>query len=67
MTKVNETVGSDAATPESCERPDRREVLEKLGTLAAYTPPVMLSLMVSRGSKADDFGSNPCTPSPTCP
>lgn len=52
----------DAVTEQRCERPDRRAVLEKLGTLAAYTPPIMLGMMVSRGVKADEFGSNPDSP-----
>jgi hypothetical protein len=60
-TKINEIAESDSVTSESCERPDRRAVLEKLGALAAYTPPIMLGLMVSRGGRAD-FGSNPPPP-----
>ncbi len=41
---------------------DRREALRKLGALAAWTAPVMLTLMTSaRG--ADDFGS-PTRPGP---
>ena len=54
------TAANEAA--QRCERPDRRAVLEKLGTLAAYTPPIMLGMMVSRGVKSDDFGSNPGNP-----
>lgn len=36
----------------TCDRPDRRQVLDKLKTLAAYTPPVMLTLLLSRRASA---------------
>ncbi len=50
-----------AGLPDPAEAPDisRREALEKLGKLAGYTAPVMLSLLVTRKARAD---SPPCDP-----
>jgi hypothetical protein len=57
----------DDARPESGDdapaRPDRRAVLEKLGTLSYYTPPVMLVLLLSpRPSAASTTCSGYLTP-----
>ena len=49
---------------ELCESPNRRELLDKLGKLAVYTPPVMLGLMLSSRATADSCvtlpGDPPC-------
>lgn len=63
-TGTSEDDGNDAVMPTANVRLDRREVMTRLGKLAAYTPPIMLSLMVSQGLKADQFGSNPPPPIP---
>ncbi|MEW6038308.1 MAG: hypothetical protein AB1648_08680 [Pseudomonadota bacterium] len=56
---------------DSPARPDRRAVLEKLGTLGYYTPPVMLTLLLaSKPSAASTSCSgylNPLDPdAPPC-
>ena len=38
---------NESLQKELCVSPDRRELLDKLGKLAAYTPPVLLGLMLS--------------------
>jgi len=43
-------------------RPDRRAALEKLAKLAAYTPPVMLTLMLSQRASAASCGVDPFPP-----
>jgi hypothetical protein len=54
---------NESLRKELCERPDRRELLDKLGKLAAYTPPVMLGLMLSsRASAASGCGPTPLPP-----
>lgn len=47
---------------ETLMHPDRRAVLEKLGTLAAWTPPVMLTLMLSPRDSAASAGAPPPPP-----
>ena len=37
----------------------RRELLLKLGKVAIYTPPALLTLMVSRRASADSLGGPP--------
>jgi hypothetical protein len=37
-------------------RPDRRAILEKLGELAAWTPPVMLTLLLNPRASAASAG-----------
>jgi hypothetical protein len=49
---------------ELCDRPDRRELLDKLGKIAAYTPPVMLGMMLSSRPTAASEG---CGPEPLTP
>jgi len=59
MTDNTEIQGMDPAL-DTCERPDRREVLEKLKLIAAYTPPAMLTLMLSQ--RASAFSTPPAPP-----
>lgn len=47
----------EAPGDDSPARPDRRALLEKLGTLGYYTPPVMLTLLLT---------SKPSAASTTC-
>jgi len=42
--------------------PARREVLDKLGKLAAYTPPVLLTLLLSQRASAQSIGRPPSPP-----
>lgn len=44
-----------SADPVTLTDSERREALRKLGTLAAWSAPVMLTLMTS--ARADEFGS----------
>jgi hypothetical protein len=53
-----------AADPDIPTDAERRAALAKLGALAAWTAPTMLTLMTS--ARADDFGS-PCRPGNICP
>jgi protein required for attachment to host cells len=52
---------NESLKKELCERPDRRELLDKLGKLAVYTPPVMLGLMMSSRASAASLRP-PCDP-----
>lgn len=46
--------------------PERREALKRLGRYAAYTPPAVLTLLVSRKALADSLGA-PIDPPPPEP
>jgi hypothetical protein len=45
----------------------RREALERLGRLAAYTPPAMLTLLLSKRASAQSVGLGPPPPPPPPP
>ena len=44
--------------------PERREALKLLGRYAAYTPPAVLTLLVSRKALADSLGTPIGDPGP---
>ena len=52
---------NESLKKELCKRPGRRELLDKLGKLAVYTPPVMLGLMLSSRASAASLRP-PCDP-----
>ena len=52
---------NESLKKELCISPDRRELLDKLGKLAVYTPPVMLGLMMSSRASATSLRP-PCDP-----
>ena len=53
-----------SVTGENATDAQRRAALRKLGALAVYTPPVIVTLVTS--ARADEFGS-PCRPGEPCP
>ncbi len=48
--------------PDTDLDPARRAALEKLGALAAYTPPALLTLLLSNRATAQSLGSPPPPP-----
>ncbi len=58
---TTDTHDTTTAAPESAALNDRerREALRKLGTLAALTPPTVLTLLLSRRASADSLGLPP--------
>jgi len=66
MTIDKRTLANALLSKELCESPDRRELLDKLGKLAVYTPPVMLGLMMSSRASAESVVECGPTPLPKC-
>jgi hypothetical protein len=62
MTTDKHLLDNESLRKELCESPDRRDLLDKLGKLAVYTPPVMLGLMMSSRASADSCGVDPLPP-----
>ncbi len=49
----NDRIETEPGYEDCVAHPSRREVLEKLEVLATYTPPLLLSMMLSRKANAD--------------
>ena len=59
--KSDPTVPPDQPSAARSE-PERRQTLKRLGLYAAYTPPVVLTLLASRKTFADSVGSGGISP-----
>ena len=62
MTTDKNLLDNESLRKELCESQDRRDLLDKLGKLAVYTPPVMLGLMMSSRASAESCGPTPLPP-----